>query len=331
MILFLCACGEPLTQKRVNGIQTVDVPVSPFYDVDTFSDGPSWQITRQLVSNGKLIYLGSPGEPVYVFDDRGRFLNTLGRVGEGPGEYGLRRLGLYAEGDDVWVVDRRAIQHYREGRYYREIRLPYHPDGAVMRSNTANHFAVDQGLLLFPSKNLDGRIASLIDAEGRVVAEAIDPNFDEHLLTFTRKAKNAHWQTADGIWYCLYSNTPRVALFDARLQFIRDYALTGSVIEAYTTRFFDEAATSNRRGVALFFGFRIFRGKGFAMTQKGLHQFDLDNGEVEVIYQLKSQDIPGSEGYVLSFPFFAILDNGSIVVSQAGDGGKLYSGQLPLR
>ena len=66
------------------------------------------------------------------------------------------------------------------------------------------------------------------------------------------------------------------------------------------------------------------------MAQHGLHQFNLDTGVVDTIYQLKSNDVPGSEGYVISFPYFAILDTGRIVVSLAGDGGRLFSGELPL-
>jgi hypothetical protein len=41
---------------------------------------------------------------VRVFDERGRFVRKVGRVGEGPGEYGWL-YSLYARGDSIVVMD----------------------------------------------------------------------------------------------------------------------------------------------------------------------------------------------------------------------------------
>ncbi|MDJ0839918.1 MAG: 6-bladed beta-propeller [Acidobacteriota bacterium] len=332
MILFLSSCrSEPTPETKViDGIHFKDIEVRLLYDVDTAESGPSWRLARRLAVGDQKIYLDSIGDPIFIFDTGGRFLGELGRLGPGPGEYSQARTGLLAKGSDVWVIDIDSVVHFRNDGFLNETRLPVSPDRALMLSGIANDTAMAAGNLLLPTKNADGRIGVLVNTDGEIVAGATDPGFDEYLMTMNKRAKNAQWQWHEGTWYCLYNYTPRLALYDRDLRPIGDLALSSPIIEQYRQNYFDESTTENQRSVALFWSFQIYKGKGYALTQGGLHGFDLETAQVDTIFRFKSKDLPESQGAPVAFHMFRILENDRIILATAWDDSQLFSASLTL-
>jgi hypothetical protein len=77
-----------------------------------------------VASDGRMFVLDAQALHIKVFDDNGRYIQTLGGPGSGPGELG-RGVGfcLMAAGDTVWVPD---LMNQRINRWA--------PDGAVLPS-----------------------------------------------------------------------------------------------------------------------------------------------------------------------------------------------------
>jgi hypothetical protein len=93
-------------------------------DEGSFPDVPS---SMAVDSRGRLYFaLQSPGELPLVFAPSGRFIQRLGREGDGPGEYRMARRILVLPGDTLAIVDvgSRRISLLSPGyRYLRAKRL----------------------------------------------------------------------------------------------------------------------------------------------------------------------------------------------------------------
>ena len=92
------------------------------------------QVGSAAVDRAGRLYVGQPRESVVkVFDPSGRLLRTLGRRGQGPGEFQLvGAIGLRA--DSLWVSDgglRRVSLFSPDGRFARSIPVPAWRDGTA--------------------------------------------------------------------------------------------------------------------------------------------------------------------------------------------------------
>lgn len=95
----------------------------------------------ELDADGNVYVVESSEREILVFDTGGRRIRTIGRAGDGPGEFRFpNRMGVV--GDTLWVGEdlaRRVTLFSREGRVHRTIRAGSHPhtgsDGRASRSS----------------------------------------------------------------------------------------------------------------------------------------------------------------------------------------------------
>jgi hypothetical protein len=104
--------------------------------------------TRDLaVAEDGAMFLGQPqANEIRVFDANGRFARSIGRRGEGPGEFSTRDMTLGLRGDTLWATDRNRVNLFRRSGEvlrtfvvdYKTGRPDYHPSGvrAILSDGT---------------------------------------------------------------------------------------------------------------------------------------------------------------------------------------------------
>ena len=192
--LVLCACG------------TTDAgPDSPRLSVERelvigSVDDPDQALTRVgnlTVDGAGTIFVGqSQDRQIRVFSRDGEFLRTIGREGEGPGEFGVVGfLGWIT--DTLYVIDRsnRRVSFFlSDGSFVRSIRLMSELIDDVFTPAVPTRMLSDGTALVqpsFPSRFLDeGRITASplfrIDAEGKSLGRVTEFEFGNSRLSIVR-------------------------------------------------------------------------------------------------------------------------------------------------
>jgi hypothetical protein len=122
------------TVEEVNGVTIVRNPLEPYYgelsieledDLAIGNDeGPNYQfynVTGIALDSMENIYvLDSGNHRIQKFDKDGRYLLTIGREGEGPGEF-VSLSGIFIDSQDtIYLSDRRRIQIFDSDGIYKE-------------------------------------------------------------------------------------------------------------------------------------------------------------------------------------------------------------------
>ena len=175
------ACDAPWRLEETLRLGSVDggeVTFAPVWDLDV---GP-----------GGRIYLVQGWVPeVSVFLPDGRPAGTIGRAGEGPGEFPMSPLRLGWRGDTLWVSDRFTTHFFSaDGAAVRQVsfetRVP--SEGSIFRPGTP---LVDASFLPQRSVTSDSRLFYLADGVPLVrlstSGEIVDTLaiVDQHLAPFT--------------------------------------------------------------------------------------------------------------------------------------------------
>jgi hypothetical protein len=131
----------------VNGVKTIRNPETPRYGVFAFDLVEDLAIGDEkdearlfpqgawiTVDGEGLIYICDYGNRrVQVYDKTGVFLRTLGRVGQGPGEYAFPSGVFIDESGNALISDARSIVVFdREGRFQKKIVLRTFLNGMVV-------------------------------------------------------------------------------------------------------------------------------------------------------------------------------------------------------
>jgi hypothetical protein len=92
------------------------------------------------LSNGRVVVADVQGVAISVFDSTGRFIESLGRRGQGPGEYSRLTSLLKTDGDTLAVFEPRRLTIFTGGgAYVRTIAVPDWPAGRVLPVVIARH------------------------------------------------------------------------------------------------------------------------------------------------------------------------------------------------
>lgn len=122
------------------------------------ADDPDYSLTYvadlEIGSDGSVFVSQPQDRTIRVFDRRGRFLRTIGRAGEGPGEFRhVSQIGWI--GDTLWVSDavlRRVSFFGRGGNLRRTLRFSLPSSGYYLPSMPLG-FTKDGSVLTSPSIN----------------------------------------------------------------------------------------------------------------------------------------------------------------------------------
>src|SRR5690606_21346242 len=123
--------------------------------------------------DGRFVTDTPTGGSVLVWSPEGKFLNRIGREGEGPGEMGL---GVYPRVDDEGMLHTIDISQMRWSRFT--------PDGTFLSSGTSPHFRTGgffvavlgaDSLLTLAAPEPKQHTLFLVDGSGRLLRSFGDP------------------------------------------------------------------------------------------------------------------------------------------------------------
>jgi len=144
LLVISASCGKQKAEWKgkievEDGVTVVKNPKEPIYDENIFNleeeltiageEGKEGQMFMNIVSidvseDGTIYVLDGKAANIKVFDSSGRFLKTIGRRGQGPGEFGRPESFSIAPRDEIAVNDpgRRSIQFLdMDGNFLRKI------------------------------------------------------------------------------------------------------------------------------------------------------------------------------------------------------------------
>lgn len=188
ILILFNACGEQKskwqgTAEEVDGVMIVTNPIEPFYGELTFELEEDLRIGNEeddkyLFYRARSIALDSD-ENIYVvdsgnyriqkFDRQGKYLYTVGRKGEGPGEFS-QPYGLYIDSQSfLYVREYRRLQVFNESGEFLKV-IP-------LNVNLVD-FAVDTEGNLFGNADLqprDNAVRAIIklNSQGEIVREVV--------------------------------------------------------------------------------------------------------------------------------------------------------------
>lgn len=150
-LLFAASFGPAQTLTRLK--------IEPL-DFSSEDGGNFPRSVHQMESEGEQIYIRSRKDGAITIIDRpGRILRTIGRRGEGPGEF---RGGIHVMADHrghlyalAWGK-RDRLSHFFEGAFQGDI--PLHSRNVSFTGPGSNHFAVLGDLVVFPSHPSSGAL-----------------------------------------------------------------------------------------------------------------------------------------------------------------------------
>jgi hypothetical protein len=157
LVVFLCrpSLAQDLAWKGViveeNGVKVVKNPAAPAFGDFRFELVEEWKIRRgpeesdffsgygclAVGRDGRLYIADSRGRRVFVYDNGGRYLFTIGRPGQGPGEFeALTMIYLDAEGRLCGYGRGRLSRFDHEGKFVDSLTLrPFDVPAAPIGSN----------------------------------------------------------------------------------------------------------------------------------------------------------------------------------------------------
>lgn len=154
LVIFLVSCGKQETDwagtiKEVDGVVVVKNPLEPIYGEEAFSleeelvigeaersEEYMFQSIYMLdVSDiGDIYDLDFKAQHVKVFNQNGKYLRTIGRPGQGPGELFFPRSVDYTSYDEVVVGTANNITYFSpEGEYLKSLPLTNAPRGTSIK------------------------------------------------------------------------------------------------------------------------------------------------------------------------------------------------------
>lgn len=98
-------CGEEAAESSLAGLPRLSlVQELRIGSVDDPDQAFTWFRELEVAPDGRIYTMHPQEETIRVHDQQGRLLRTIGRRGEGPGEFqNLGRMGML--GDTLWVLD----------------------------------------------------------------------------------------------------------------------------------------------------------------------------------------------------------------------------------
>lgn len=153
LVVFAPSCSKKTVEtgwkaevEVVSGVKTVHNPETPRYGVFAFDLFEDLAIGDEkddacffpqgawinVDGEGRIYACDYGNRRVQVYDKNGRFQRTLGRVGQGPGEYSFPSSVILDDSGNALISDPRSIVVFdRAGQFLKKIPLKTFPNGGV--------------------------------------------------------------------------------------------------------------------------------------------------------------------------------------------------------
>ncbi len=90
---------------------------------------------EKVMKRDGIIFVKSKGKPLTLFDESGRFLNTVGAIGAGPEEYSLQA-DFDISGNTIYILTVNRIQVYaKDGKWMKSIPISLNASGLRLTEN----------------------------------------------------------------------------------------------------------------------------------------------------------------------------------------------------
>jgi len=144
-VIAACTGPEPLdpsltTVRDSAGIQIVEhtrtdgirapwrIRKRPVFRTGWYDDEPTFEYIRQgeIGSDGRILLTDANGTQLYLLDQDGELIQTLGGPGQGPGEFSVTVEGaVFGGGDTIHAQDRSALSTFADGRVLHDRVAPW--------------------------------------------------------------------------------------------------------------------------------------------------------------------------------------------------------------
>ncbi len=194
LCLFLWSCGTPENSENTADADknadkfrsyavNIEKPKVRFADIfesvevmqlEETEESLLGAVARVSRTDDKLVFPGYNNGEIYIFSDRGKFLNKFNNTGEAEGQYSAVQ-DLWLSGDSIVVYDskKRTLYWYRHnGDYLKSVKMP---------EGVGHVYPVDRGFLtdmtFAPAKDSVGYKVHFLDGQLQVKNELVpNPN-----------------------------------------------------------------------------------------------------------------------------------------------------------
>lgn len=158
---FLCFCMAGCSSPKTSELVTFDIPNEgeSEYQLSELSTSVEYialetneESFLRLIQDvkfykDKIYVVDFPGK-ILVFDRKGKFLNQLGKTGEGPGEFfNISSLVIDEESETVYIASgRRLISYTLDNEYIAEQKMPFFIDYLDIVDNSLSLIAAEDGV-----------------------------------------------------------------------------------------------------------------------------------------------------------------------------------------
>lgn len=136
-----------------------------------------------------------------VFDENGKHLNTIGRIGNGPGEYAAI-CDYEADGKNIYLLSPKKMMFYDiNGNFQKEI--------SIKEIGWAKFKRIDSGFLVSSNQSINGFSIAYLDNECNIIKTALsyNPNtMNSNLIAWSE------W--GEGLYVCQLSESKEFCCFD---------------------------------------------------------------------------------------------------------------------
>ncbi|MGD2294539.1 MAG: 6-bladed beta-propeller [Candidatus Aminicenantes bacterium] len=166
--------------ERVDGVIIIKNPLEPMYGDEAFileeeltigeAEGREEYMFQNIYTvavngRGDIYVMDTKAHHVKAFDKDGRYLRTIGRPGQGPGELYLPRSLVYTDRDEIVVGNISNISYFTsEGVYVKSIPLSAAQILSIDIDNAGNIFgySIDREKMVYALKKYDPELNELL-------------------------------------------------------------------------------------------------------------------------------------------------------------------------
>lgn len=177
-IVFLCSCrqsdlaatGDAIIIDSAESVCEDKTPMSGIFEVSNVisletSDSCLLGEVEKIIKRDGIIYVKSRNRPLTLFDEKGKFMHTVGKIGVGPEDYSML-VDFDIKDGKVYVQTTNKIQIYdQDGKWVEAI---------LMDLNASGMRLVADKILLFVLG--DEHVIHLLDETGREVKSLLERN-----------------------------------------------------------------------------------------------------------------------------------------------------------